>query len=598
MGTRMESLVLQVGISGPLVLALTLYTAARGDRSRVHRCLVWLLAMILCWMVGMVVQAAESPRLLPLGRLLYYTPSCFMSPLFLLTMLLYARVESFETHRAARWAVMAPFWFYLLAFVTEPWHGLTAGADSVLLPSQASPTAGPLFWSFQACSNAAALAGLGISVWIARTSPAPEERRRMWLLCAGAFVPLVTHLAYMFRVVPTDVPLTPTALGVTALILVRAIRRYRLLDVQPMARRDVIEASSDAVLIADADGRIVDLNPAAHLLLGGSRASLYETPLEAAFEALGGTEPHGALARMLEVARHGETPPVCEVEMADARILEASVGRPRIEEGVPAGYFVVLRDRTQERRAERMLQQSQKLESVGILAAGVAHEVNNPLAFVRANLTHLHEVAGELGRRAEELPKDLAEAAEGLQEVMEESITGLDRIQTIVQGLLRLSRTASEQRETCHPNAIVAEAVRFASLDRDPSVRLEMDLDPDLPSIDASPDQLTQVLLNLLLNARYALRDHADATIAASTRTRGDEIEIRVADNGPGVPEAIRAKIFDPFFTTRPPNEGTGLGLPIAFDIVRRHRGTLALEDSASGGACFVLRFPAARTTA
>jgi signal transduction histidine kinase len=139
---------------------------------------------------------------------------------------------------------------------------------------------------------------------------------------------------------------------------------------------------------------------------------------------------------------------------------------------------------------------------------------------------------------------------------------------------------------------VVAEAARFASLDRGARVRLELQLGRDLPAVLASPDQLVQVLLNLFLNAQHALVDRAGARIVVSTAVADGGVEIRVADNGPGVPEPIRDKIFDPFFTTSAPNHGTGLGLSIAFDIVREHGGSLELTNPADGGACFVVRLP------
>jgi signal transduction histidine kinase len=177
--------------------------------------------------------------------------------------------------------------------------------------------------------------------------------------------------------------------------------------------------------------------------------------------------------------------------------------------------------------------------------------------------------------------------------VIDESMTGLERIERTVRGLLGLSRTASDRVGVCDLNEVVAEAARFASLDGDATVRLEARLADGLPPVEAASDQLVQVVLNLFLNAKQALRNSPDATIVATTAANGPWVEVRVADDGPGVPESIRGRIFDPFFTTRNPNEGTGLGLPIAFDIVRQHGGTLEVESPESGGACFVVRLPA-----
>lgn len=588
----MGVLILQVGIAGPLVLALIIHTAQQRGRGPMQRTLFWLLCMILAWMIGMVVHGLDDPTLRPWAALLLLPPACFMAPLFCLLMLQYARIDLFEQHPSARWALLAPFGVFLAAFATHEWHGLMTGMSDDLTRLTPVQQASPLFWAFQIWSNAVAIVPFGICVRIARCASSPDERRRVMLLGVGALVPLVVHALFTLRVLPLQVPLTPAALGVTSLLLVVGIQRYRLLEVQPVARRDVIEASSDAVIVADADERVVDLNPAAAELLGDARAALCGKRLGDVLARLEPTQPEGAFARMLELLRSDAAPSLTELETVDGRVLELAAGCPRDGGGARVGHFVVLRDRSTERRAERLLHQSQKLESVGVLAAGVAHEVNNPLAFVRANLAHLRALAGVLEERRDELPKEVLEAAGDMAEVIDESIEGLKRIQEIVRGLLRFSRMPSGRIEVCDPNAIVAEATRFASLDRGASVRLESRLAEGLPCIEAAPDQLVQVLLNLLLNAKQVLKDRRDATIVASTSAVDGQVEIRIADNGPGIPEPIRSRIFDPFFTTRPPNEGTGLGLSIALDIVSRHGGTLELDGAAAHGACFVVRLP------
>jgi len=588
----MGVLILQVGIAGPLVLALILHTAQNRERGPLQRTLFWLLCMILAWMVGMVVHALDDPALRPWAALLLLPPACFMAPLFCLLMLQYARVDLLERHLGARWALLAPFGVFLAAFATQEWHGLMTGMSDDLTRLTPVQHASPLFWAFQIWSNAVALVAFAICVRIARSATSPDERRRVLLLCTAALVPLIVHGLFTLRVLPLQVPLTPAALGVTSLLLVVGIQRYRLLEVQPIARRDVIEASSDAVIVADADERVVDLNPAAAELLGSERPALCGARLGEVLARLEPTQPEDAFPRMLELLRSGGDPSLRELETAGGRVLELSGGSPRDGAGMRVGHFVVLRDRSTERRAERLLHQSQKLESVGVLAAGVAHEVNNPLAFVRANLVHLQGLAEFLEERRDELPKELLEAAADMPEVIDESIAGLERIQEIVRGLLRFSRMPSGRIEVCDANAIVVEATRFASLDRGTSVRLESRLAEELPRIEAAPDQLVQVLLNLLLNARQAVKNQRDAIIVASTRAVADRVEIRVADNGPGIPESIRSRIFDPFFTTRPPNEGTGLGLSIALDIVSRHGGTLELDDAVAEGTCFVVRLP------
>lgn len=587
------ALILQAGLAGPLMLALIVQTAARRHQGRVQQYLLWLLGLTLAWMIGMVVQASGDPALDAWATALLLPPSCFMSPLFLLMILAYARIDV-ERHPGARLAVLAPFCVFFVGFLTNPWHGLMADARQTVMQLTATHV-GPLFWAFEIWSNANAFLALGVCAWLSWSGPTPTERRRATLLWSAALIPLIVHALYTYRVLPLDFALTPSALGVTALLVVAAVRRYRLLDIQPVARRDVIEASSDAVILADVDERVVDLNPRAAVMLGGDRAALCGRALESVLGSIAPIAPPDALGALLDSLRAGQAPPAVELETADGSILELTAGCPRTASGEKAGIFVVLRDRSKERRSERLLQQSQRLESVAILAGGVAHEVNNPLSYVRANLAHLREVVSAVKSCADGLPDGLSARTQDLPDVIEESIVGLERIQEVVQGLLRLSRTTSQRIEDCDVNAIVAEATRFASLDGSTWVRVESRLADGLPSIEASPDQLVQVLLNLFLNAKQALGEQRNATIVVSTAGREERVEVRIEDNGPGVPEAIRHQIFDPFFTTRAPNEGTGLGLAIALDIVGEHGGTLLLETSELGGACFIVRLPRRR---
>jgi signal transduction histidine kinase len=282
-----------------------------------------------------------------------------------------------------------------------------------------------------------------------------------------------------------------------------------------------------------------------------------------------------------------------ELRTPDGRSIEVVAGAVGATGYHPAGRFVSLTDRSAQRRSERLLRERQKLESVGILAAGVAHEVNNPLAFVRSNLAH---VRGQLERLLKHARLDRNVDADLLElpDIFDESIEGLDRISQIVRDMLRFSRIPEEDAQAVDLNDVLREALRLAALDRHHVVRARERLADGLPQVMGSPNRLVQVLLNLLLNAKQALAGCADAIVEAETEWDGTHVLVRVRDNGPGIPEHQIERIFDPFFTTRDPSEGTGLGLSIAFDIVREHHGKLEVESSPGHGACFTIRLPAA----
>jgi C4-dicarboxylate-specific signal transduction histidine kinase len=156
----------------------------------------------------------------------------------------------------------------------------------------------------------------------------------------------------------------------------------------------------------------------------------------------------------------------------------------------------------------------------------------------------------------------------------------------------RFSRLPADELAPVDVNRVVREAMRLADLHPHHGVTIEAWLADHLPAVHGSAQRLTQVVLNLLVNAKQALAGREEGHVTVRTRHTRDLVEIVVADDGPGIPEAIRERIFDPFFTSKGPEEGTGLGLSIAFGIVREHGGVLAFEPSPTGGACFRALLP------
>jgi signal transduction histidine kinase len=381
---------------------------------------------------------------------------------------------------------------------------------------------------------------------------------------------------------------TPADLGVSAALLVFAVLRYRFLEPSPIAARELLAHLHDGLLLLDPDGRVVDANPAARQILAQPLAGVLGRPLADLVALLEPAEPVVlALAPEAEVAL-----PATTLVTRDQRVLDASAAWVRDRDGRVRGMLCVLRDRTSQHRIERLRLQSQRLESLGVIAAGIAHEINNPLSFVRTNLAYLTRVAEIVRKHAADFePAERSELAE-LEEVVQESIAGVDRIAGIVASTRRLSRRPDATRAAIDLNHVYREAARLVTFDSGRVGVFEADLESELPAAWGSADQLGQVILNLLINAKQAVRESSPGRVRVVTRSTPETVELCVHDDGPGVAPDARERIFDPFFTTKTPDEGTGLGLAIAHDVVRAHGGSLELCDSELGGACFRLRIP------
>jgi signal transduction histidine kinase len=371
--------------------------------------------------------------------------------------------------------------------------------------------------------------------------------------------------------------------------------RYELLESVPLARQGVIARLEDGVVMANGAGAVVDLNPAARRILEHPAErvlgmSLSELLRDLADERDG--PPLAALVKMVMRDAPGES---LEVRTVDQRCIEVFVSGVRSAKGAPAGVFAILRDRSDERHFERIVQQTQRLETVGTLAAGIAHEVNSPLAFVRANLAHIERMGDAVEDAVDGPDAKLAGEVADLRQIARETLDGVERIAYIAADLRRLAAGHEEVRAAVDLSEVARDALRLMQLGPDSSPRALTRFAAALPSVEASGERLMQVVLNLVVNAQHALADQPDGTILLETRSDGLWVELIVDDNGPGVSEVVQDRIFDPFFTTKGPGEGMGLGLSVAFDIARDHGGVIEECARPGPGARFALRLPALR---
>jgi len=324
-----------------------------------------------------------------------------------------------------------------------------------------------------------------------------------------------------------------------------------------------------AIFTVDADGALHSVNPAARELAGfedaGSRLDDFLLPAELEF-----------VRGRLDAVREGAPAEfLMHLRRPDGTVREAdvvAVPAAGEESGTPL-VLAIARDVTDEQRLREQLGHSEKLAALGRLVSGVAHELNNPLAGISALAQAL--ILDE--------PLD-----DGSRRVVEAIRGEATRAAQIVTDLLSFARQRPLRRAELDLAILVREVLESGG---DRLGRWELDFPVDLPAVHADPDQIRQVVLNLLGNAAHAMRESGSA---GSVRAWGDgeSVVLEVADTGSGIPPDLMAQIFEPFFTTKPVGEGTGLGLAISHGIVRAHGGDIRAENRPGGGARFWFDLP------
>jgi PAS domain S-box-containing protein len=383
--------------------------------------------------------------------------------------------------------------------------------------------------------------------------------------------------------------------------------------------RQLTEETHDAIVVADQQGKITLFNPAAQAIFGYSEADVRGQPLTILMPAefheahLGGfqryldTRESRLIGRTVELRGRRQT--------GDTFPLEMSLSAIDLPEGV--GFLGAIRDLTERLRLQGRIVQAEKLASIGLLSAGVAHEINNPLAFVSNNLAVLErDVRGlalvlaayeealptletanpELAERIARLTleNDLPYIQGNLGPILKSTRQGAKRVSTIVQNLRDFARLDQAAIDRVDLNAAIS---RSLELIRGRLERHHIDVVQNLgeiPPIVCAPGQINQVILNLLLNAQQAIegtgRDGGRIEICTQANRR--EVVLEITDDGCGIPQEIHARIFDAFFTTKPVGAGTGLGLSISHSIVSDHGGRIELESAPGQGSRFRVILP------
>jgi two-component system NtrC family sensor kinase len=281
---------------------------------------------------------------------------------------------------------------------------------------------------------------------------------------------------------------------------------------------------------------------------------------------------------------------------------------------------------TQLRGTQAKLLQAQKLEAIGQLAAGIAHEVNTPTQYVSDNtafaqravtglVSALHAtVAVVEAAKAGSVDRALLDAADAalkkaklgfvlkqLPLALEQALEGLGRITSIVQAMKEFSHPSGAEKSPVNLREAIETTVAVARNEWKYVAEVELDFAPDLPLVPVLRNEFNQVILNLIVNAAHAIGDvtgggaEGKGKITISGSLQGERVEIRVSDSGSGIPESARARVFEPFFTTKAVGKGTGQGLAIAYSVVvDKHQGSIAFETDEGKGTTFIIGLPLA----
>lgn len=385
----------------------------------------------------------------------------------------------------------------------------------------------------------------------------------------------------------------------------------------------LLRQAADAIVTLDNDAVIRSANDAAERMFGRSEQELAGKSLDEVIEYEVGAS-HSDILKLLERMVSNHSPVEVVIRNADGRMLPAEMAVSRVLVDEESLYFGSFRDVSERKMLEAKVRQAQKMESIGQLAAGIAHEINTPVQYIGDNTSFVLDAvrdmegivqaclelqsAAESGKCREDLiaaliqrirAADLEYLFQEIPKALQETLDGVKRVAHIVLAMKEFAHPGGAAKQAVDLNRAVQNAVTVARNEWKYVADVVLDLDASAPKVTCFPDDMNQVILNLIVNAAHAIAEkvgpnsESRGTIAISTRRCGEWFELRVADTGTGIPEAIRSRIFDPFFTTKPVGKGTGQGLAIVHAVVvQKHGGTIHVESEVGRGSEFIVRIP------
>jgi PAS domain S-box-containing protein len=443
---------------------------------------------------------------------------------------------------------------------------------------------GPLFGPALAVLFAHVLPAAAIGLRGVRKAPALSEHRTApWIT--------VVSLSMMGIVILTELALPALGvvfprLGSLALSIFCACVAWssRHLGYLPLRQggtaRRILDSHPDGVALVLGDGKIGTASQGLAQLVGTSADAIVGRPLGDLLDPDLGSPPYEAsdLDGQLRCAS-GVSIPVS----VSARRLERGIdGRP--------AWVVAVRDVREVVALKSRLITSGRLAAMGQLAAGIAHEINNPMAFVRTNLVQLCEGWDSLAKPTDP-PAERGRRLDEAKEMLDECLEGVERTCAIVRDIRGVAHQGGADPKAVALEPLLENVLRVASPQIGPAVAVHRTID-DVPAVPGFEQELKQLFLNLLVNAAQAVGERG--TIRVRPARDGARVRVEIHDDGVGIPPEAMERIFDPFFTTKPVGEGTGLGLFVCHEIVRRHGGAITVESDAASGTRVAVVLPAA----
>jgi PAS domain S-box-containing protein len=387
--------------------------------------------------------------------------------------------------------------------------------------------------------------------------------------------------------------------------------------------QELLESLYDGALIMDYKGKIVDCNDRALEFLRYQRNEICFLSLP---DILSGAQASLLQAILENIENRKFTYIEAHCVRKDGTTFPAEVVVNKLRAAAEGRFGFFIRDISRRRRVEGELRESQtkllqseKMAAIGQIAAGVAHEINNPVGFVMSNLGTLndyikffktllerYQTLCEVDKNSEEAKKLLAqirevEKAEDLEYVLKdvdslikESVDGMQRVSEIVLNLRNFARLDESEVREANLNDGLDTTLRVIWNELKYKCQVVKDFAP-IPPIRCYPGQLNQVFMNLLINAAQSIEEKGEIRI--KTETSANNIVIRISDTGAGIPQDHLSKLFTPFFTTKPAGKGTGLGLSISYSIIQKHGGTIEVESAEGKGTTFIIHLPIAGIT-